>query len=107
CPIDHADPTKRLPLQSKAGLPVDSASPRHAGYPGSRKARATNYLLHPPPTTSATTSTRFAQHLESGRSRAPALFCQAAPEPNRPEAKRADLTHLRQLALQIDIKSNR
>src|SRR5208282_5965241 len=54
----------------KAGLPADTASLRHAGYPGSRKARATNYLLHPPPTTSATTSARFPQHLESGRSRA-------------------------------------
>src|SRR5271166_2702603 len=68
-----------------------SPSLRHAGYPGSRKARATNYLLHPPPTTSATTSARFPQHLESGRSRAASpLFVKppqnrialATPSPN-------------------------
>src|SRR5271165_2033266 len=68
-PIGRADPIKMPPRQSEAGPPADSASPRHADYPEPTSAHAKDYQLHQPPTTSASPSTQFAQHLESGGSR--------------------------------------
>src|SRR5271165_6754152 len=68
-PIGRADPIKTPPRQSEAGSPADSASPRHADDPEPTPAHAKDYQPRQPPTTSATPSTRFAQHLESGGGR--------------------------------------
>src|SRR5271166_6380286 len=77
-PIGRADPIKMPPRQSEAGSPTDSASPRHADDPEPTPAHSKDYQPHQPPTTSATPSTRFAQHLESGGS------CVASPHLPRP-----------------------
>src|SRR5271157_5855256 len=83
-PIGRADPIKMPPRQSEAGSPTDSASPRHADDPEPTPAHAKDYQPHQPPTTSATPSTRFAQHLESGGSCVASPHFQDPSEPNRP-----------------------